>query len=75
MTDFPLVSILIPVYNREKIIIDTLSSAANQTYKNTEIIVVDNIEYRYYLENWSFFFDLKILFLTLFGRKTHKKAY
>lgn len=37
-----LVSILIPVYNRQDIIIDSLKSASNQTYKNIEIIVVDN---------------------------------
>jgi glycosyltransferase involved in cell wall biosynthesis len=36
------VSILIPTYNREKIILETLNCAVNQTYKNTEIIVVDN---------------------------------
>lgn len=42
MINFPKVSILIPVYNREKIILETLNSAVNQTYKNTEIIVVDN---------------------------------
>lgn len=38
----PKVSILIPTYNREKIILETLNCAVNQTYKNTEIIVVDN---------------------------------
>jgi len=38
----PLVSILIPAYNRAKIILETLNSAVNQTYKNIEIIVVDN---------------------------------
>ena len=37
-----LVSILIPVYNRENLILETLESAINQTYKNIEIIVVDN---------------------------------
>ena len=36
------VSILIPTYNREKIILETLNCAVNQTYKNTEVIVVDN---------------------------------
>ena len=36
------VSILIPTYNREKIILETLNSAVNQTYKNIEVIVVDN---------------------------------
>jgi len=29
----------------------------------------------YYLENWNFWFDLKILWLTLFGRNTNKNAY
>ena len=42
MVNIPKVSILIPVYNREKIILHTLNSAVNQTYKNIEIIVVDN---------------------------------
>ena len=36
------VSILIPVYNREDLIEDSIRSAQNQTYKNREIIVVDN---------------------------------
>ena len=36
------VSILVPVYNREDLIGQTLNSALNQTYKNIEIIVVDN---------------------------------
>lgn len=38
----PLVSILIPVYNRRGCIAETLDSALGQTYRNTEIIVVDN---------------------------------
>ena len=42
MKNIPKVSILIPTYNREKIILETLSSAVRQTYKNTEVIVVDN---------------------------------
>jgi len=29
----------------------------------------------YYLENWSFWFDLKIIWLTVFGRDTRKNAY
>jgi glycosyltransferase involved in cell wall biosynthesis len=37
-----LVSILIPVYNRESYIEETVQSALNQKYKNIEIIVVDN---------------------------------
>ena len=43
MTDVNyLVSILIPVYNRESIIAQTIQSALNQTYSNFEIIIVDN---------------------------------
>jgi glycosyltransferase involved in cell wall biosynthesis len=37
-----LVSILIPVYNRESIIAETIQSALNQTYTNFEVIIVDN---------------------------------
>lgn len=29
----------------------------------------------YYLENWSFWLDMKIIWLTVFGRDTHKNAY
>jgi len=37
-----LISILIPVYNRENLIEETVQSALRQTYKNIEIIIVDN---------------------------------
>ncbi len=37
-----LVSILIPVYNREQVISETIESALSQTYKNIEVIIVDN---------------------------------
>ncbi len=38
----PLVSILIPVFNREDYIEETLLSALSQSYVNIEVIVVDN---------------------------------
>ena len=38
----PLVSILIPVYNREDIVGETIESALAQTYSNIEIVIVDN---------------------------------
>ncbi|OLP18624.1 hypothetical protein BST81_10085 [Leptolyngbya sp. 'hensonii'] len=38
----PLVSIGIPVYNREKLVRQAIESALAQTYSNLEIIVVDN---------------------------------
>ena len=37
-----LVSILIPVFNREKLIEETIKSALDQTYANIEIIAIDN---------------------------------
>lgn len=41
-TNEPLVSIIIPVFNRDSLVIDAIDSALNQTYKNIEIIVIDN---------------------------------
>lgn len=38
----PLVSVLVPVYNREKWIDRCLNSIINQTYKNLEILVYDD---------------------------------
>lgn len=38
----PLVSIVIPVYNVENFLADTMESVINQTYKNLEIICVDD---------------------------------
>lgn len=38
----PLVSIIMPVYNGEEFIAEALQSALTQTYKNLEVIVVDD---------------------------------
>src|SRR5262249_6685849 len=38
----PLVSILIPAYNAERWISDTIQSALDQTWKHKEIIIVDD---------------------------------
>jgi glycosyltransferase involved in cell wall biosynthesis len=38
----PLVSILIPVYNRAELIVPCVESARSQTYRDIEIVIVDN---------------------------------
>jgi len=37
-----LVSVIVPSYNCEKYIIDTIKSVVNQTYKNWELIIIDD---------------------------------
>jgi glycosyltransferase involved in cell wall biosynthesis len=39
---YPLISIIIPVFNREKYLLNTLQSIAEQTYRPIELILVDN---------------------------------
>ena len=38
----PLVSIIIPVYNHEKYILETIKSVIDQAYENIEIIIIDD---------------------------------
>jgi glycosyltransferase involved in cell wall biosynthesis len=39
---YPLVSVIIPCYNRERFIVETLGSVLDQTWPNIELIVVDD---------------------------------
>lgn len=42
MSEKPLVSIIIPTYNRANIVSNAIKSALNQSYPNKQIIVVDD---------------------------------
>lgn len=40
--NYPLVTIIVPCYNHEKFVMDCLNSLINQTYKNIELLIVDD---------------------------------
>lgn len=42
MNNKPLISIITPIFNGEKYILETIESVLNQTYTNWEMIIVDN---------------------------------
>ena len=42
MSSTPLISILIPVYNVENFLTQSLDSIVNQTYQNLQIVIIDD---------------------------------
>ena len=40
--EYPLISVLMPVYNVENFIEEAVTSITNQTYKNIELIIIDD---------------------------------
>ncbi len=42
MDDLPLVSIIIPTYNRQQFVLRAVQSALNQTFQDIEVVVVDD---------------------------------
>jgi glycosyltransferase involved in cell wall biosynthesis len=41
-TDYPLISVIIPTFNRVELLRETVQSVRNQTYRNFEVIVVND---------------------------------
>jgi glycosyltransferase involved in cell wall biosynthesis len=60
MNDKPLVSILVLTYNRKVFLHETIESILNQTYKNFEIIIVDNFSNYDFLSYMNSFKDDRI---------------
>ncbi len=42
MKNEPLISVIIPVYNREKYLVEAIESVLRQTWKNVELVVIDD---------------------------------
>ena len=42
MSTNSLVSVIIPAYNHEKYVQETIKSIINQTYKNIELLIIDD---------------------------------
>ena len=56
----PLVSVVVTTYNREKLLHKTIISILNQTYKNIELIVVDNYSNYIFPDFIQSFNDIRI---------------
>jgi len=63
MLNSPLVSVIIPTYNRADIVKRAISSALNQTYQNLEIIVIDNASSDNTVEAVGEFSDRRVKFI------------
>lgn len=59
-TNFPLVSVLLPVYNGEKYVSDTIKSILKQTYTNIELIIINDCSTDYSEEIILSFNDKRI---------------
>lgn len=61
----PLVSVVVPTYNREHLIVKTIKSVLNQSYTNFELIIVDDASTDNTEKSVLQFDDPRIKFITL----------
>ena len=61
MNHNPLVSVIVTTYNRKELLKETIDSILNQTYKNFELIVVDNYSNYDFLSHIKSFKDTRII--------------
>ena len=59
----PLVSVVIPTYNRFEYLLDAIQSVKNQTYSNIEIIVVNDCSTQEQYYSFDFGSSVKIYYL------------
>ena len=59
----PLVSVVIPTYNRFEYLLDAIKSVQNQTYSNVEIIVVNDCSTQEQYYSFNFGSSVKIYHL------------
>ena len=71
MNDKPLVSILVITYNRKVFLHETIESILNQTYKNFEIIIVDNFSNYDFLSYMNSFKDDNVKSWSYFNNQTY----
>lgn len=60
MNESPLVSVIVTTYNREELLLKTIKSIQKQTFRNFELIVVDNYSDYPFLENINSLSDDRI---------------
>jgi len=60
MNDNPLVSVIVTTYNRKELLKETIDSILNQTFKDFELIVVDNFSDYDFFEHIKSFNDSRI---------------
>jgi glycosyltransferase involved in cell wall biosynthesis len=70
MEDIPKISVIIPTYNRFKYLLNTIKSVKEQTYKNIEIIVVNDRSTQQEYYEYTFDPDVKVITMAQNSKST-----